>query len=110
MAQYVTLLSAVTQLLGTVTGGGLNLRLYPSTSASSPIQIPNGTALTVQTHNATWSSTTYEGYSGFVMTQYLTINSSGTSEYVIAAEVDTDKHGDGGYLICAHLPRKMPPK
>ena len=98
MAQYVTLLSAVTQLLGTVTGGGLNLRLYPSTSASSPIQIPNGTALTVQTHNATWSSTTYKGYSGFVMTQYLTINSSGTSEYVIAAEVDTDKHGDGGYL------------
>lgn len=72
MKQYVNILGNVASRSCAVTGGGLNLRAYPSTSAPSPIQIPNGTALTVQTHNSTWSSTTYNGNSGFVMSQYLT--------------------------------------
>lgn len=76
MKQYVTILSNVTSQSATVTGGGLNLRTYPSTSASSPVQIPNNTKITVQKHNASWSSTTYNGHSGFVMTQYLTIGGS----------------------------------
>lgn len=72
MKQYVNILGNVAFRSCAVTGGGLNLRAYPSTSAPSPVQIPNGTALTVQTHNSTWSSTTYNGNSGFVMSQYLT--------------------------------------
>lgn len=76
MKQYVTILSNVTSQSATVTGGGLNLRTYPSTSASSPVQIPSNTKITIQKHNSTWSSTTYNGHSGFVMTQYLTIGGS----------------------------------
>lgn len=72
MKQYVNILGAVASRSCNVTGGGLNLRTYPSTSAPSPVQIPNGTSLTVQTHDSTWSSTTYNGNSGFVKTQYLT--------------------------------------
>ena len=55
MKQYVNILGNVAFRSCAVTGGGLNLRAYPSTSAPSPVQIPNGTALTVQTHNSTWS-------------------------------------------------------
>lgn len=76
LKQYVNILSNVASQSATVTGGGLNLRSYPSTSASSPVQIPNNTSITVQTHNSTWSSTTYNGHSGFVMTKYLTIGGS----------------------------------
>jgi len=78
MKQYVTNNGSVSSRSCNVTGGGLNLRSYPNTSASSPIQIPNNTALTVQEHNSTWSSTTYSGHSGFVMTQYLTTGGGGT--------------------------------
>jgi uncharacterized protein YgiM (DUF1202 family) len=72
MKQYVIILSNADSRSCAVTGGGLNLRQYPSTSAPSPVQIPDNTPLTVQAHNNQWSSTNYSGYSGFVMTKYLT--------------------------------------
>ena len=64
---------------GRVTGGGLNLRTSPSTGASSPIQIPNNTALTVGTlsGNQEWFSTSYQGYSGYVMAQFVAITADG---------------------------------
>lgn len=76
MKQYVNILSNVASQSATVTGGGLNLRLYPSTAASSPVQIPNNKNITVQKHNDSWSSTTYDGHSGFVMSKFLTIGGS----------------------------------
>ena len=76
MKQYVKILSNVTSQDATVTGGGLNLRSYPSTGASSPVQIPDTTKITVQKHNDAWCSTTYNGHSGFVMTKYLSIGGS----------------------------------
>lgn len=79
MKQYVTILGTVATRSCTVTGGGLNLRQAPSTSANTLIQIPNNTSVTAQTHNDIWSSTTYSGYSGFVMSQYLTENSGSGS-------------------------------
>ena len=85
MKAYVNILSSVATSQRSVTGGGLNLRLYPSTSAPTPIQIPNGTSLTVQEHNSTWCSTTYGGYSGFVMSQYLTGGGGGSG--LLYAEV-----------------------
>jgi uncharacterized protein YgiM (DUF1202 family) len=72
MKKYVTILDNADSRSCAVTGGGLNLRQYPSTSAPCLKQIPNNTPLTVQVHNNQWSSTTYEGNSGFVMTKYLT--------------------------------------
>lgn len=71
MKQYITNLVNTPTLVRRVTGGGLNLRMHPSTSATTPIQIPNQTIVIVQNHNASWSSVTYSGYSGFVMSQYL---------------------------------------
>ena len=64
---------------GNVTGGGLNLRTSPSTGASSPIQIPNGTSISVSTisGNQEWFSTSYGGYSGYVMAQYVAITADG---------------------------------
>ena len=64
---------------GNVTGGGLNLRTSPSTGASCPIQIPNGTSISVSTisGNQEWFSTSYGGYSGYVMAQYVAITADG---------------------------------
>lgn len=64
---------------GRVTGGGLNLRLSPSTGASSPVQIPNNTELVVSTvlGNQEWFSTTYLTYSGYVMAQFVAITEDG---------------------------------
>lgn len=100
LKQYVNIISAVSTRSCNVTGGGLNLRYYPNTSAPSPIQIPNGQAVTVQEHNSTWSSLTYSGYSGFVMSQYLTGSSGGgdggvTGTYTaIICQGDTDSASD----------------
>lgn len=100
MKSYVNIISNVSTRSCSVTGGGLNLRLYPGTAAPSPIQIPDGRALTVQQHNGTWSSTTYGGYSGFVMTQYLTGSSGGgdggaTGTYTaLICQGDTDSASD----------------
>jgi uncharacterized protein YgiM (DUF1202 family) len=91
MKAYVTLLSAVATQSGQVTGGGLNLRSYPSTSAPSPVQIPNTTSITVATHNPTWYSTTYSGNSGFVMSQYVTITGGGTPPSGTLREGDSGK-------------------
>lgn len=114
MKQYVTILSNATSQSATVTGGGLNLRTYPSTSASSPVQIPNNTKITVQKHNASWSSTTYNGHSGFVMTQYLTIGGStgggetgggdtgGGSTGTTKAPSLTDIRNGNAYLTIGH--------
>lgn len=76
MKEYIDNLSVVPYVSATVIGGALNLRAAPSTSANSLIQIPNGTSVSVQEHNDTWSSVTYGGYNGFVMTQYLTLVSN----------------------------------
>lgn len=91
LKQYVNILSNVASQSATVTGGRLNLRLYPSTSASSPVQIPNNKNITVQKHNDSWSSTTYDGHSGFVMSKFLTIGGSTGG--------DGGNTGDGGTLL-----------
>lgn len=64
---------------GKVTGGGLNLRTTANTNASSPVQIPNGTSISVSTINGNqeWFSTSYGGYSGYVVAQYVAITSDG---------------------------------
>lgn len=64
---------------GQVIEGGLNLRTSTSTSASSPIQIPNGTNLTVSTvaGKNDWFATSYGGYSGYVVARYIAITNDG---------------------------------
>lgn len=64
---------------GVVTGGGLNLRQTASTSSLRIIQIPDGTAITVSTITGKqeWFSTSYNGYSGYVVAQYVAITEDG---------------------------------
>ena len=60
----------------TTSGGGLNLRSGASQSSSSILTIPNGEYLQVNSYGQTWCAVFYNGYSGYVMTRYLTIVSS----------------------------------
>ena len=55
----------------TQNGGTLNLRQSTSTSSEILAQISNGAKLDVEKANDTWSKTTYNGKTGFVMTKYL---------------------------------------
>ena len=102
MKQYVTVLSTVSTISGTVTGGGLNLRQYPDSGAPVLIQIPNNQGISVASHNNDWYTTSYGGYSGFVMKAY--VSTSGGGSYPITATVDTDLHGSGGYLNLRQSP------
>ena len=61
-----------------VVGGRLNLRASCSTSASSLIQIPDKTAINVETvsgHND-WFKTSYGGYTGYVVAKYVQITAN----------------------------------
>lgn len=78
MKQYITLLDLAnaTELPGEVIGGSLNMRRTASTSADRIIQIPNSTAITVIDFDADsqWYITDYNGYTGYVMKQYVTVS------------------------------------
>ena len=55
----------------TQNGGTLNLRQSTSIVSAILAQIPNGAKLEVEKANNTWSKTTYNGKTGFVMTEFL---------------------------------------
>lgn len=62
-----------------VIGGGLNMRASCSTSSTRKTQIPTGTAIVVNIvpDEPEWFATTYNGYSGFVVAQYVAITADG---------------------------------
>lgn len=60
------------QALVTTSGGSVNLRAEMSTSSRVIAAIPNASAVTVHLRGETWSSVTYNGSSGYVMSKYLT--------------------------------------
>ena len=72
--------------------GSLNLRQAPSSSARVITAIPRGTAIVVTAYDAAWAQTTYQGYTGYVMTRFLS--------YAAPAEPepggDTEPGGDSG--------------
>lgn len=72
---------------GTVRGGALNMRASTSTSSTRLVQIPNGTALTVNlvAGSPNWMTTSYAGYTGFVLAQYVAITNDGGSATVTTA-------------------------
>ena len=77
LKQYVQSLNQETDsiLIGTVTGGGLNLRKKASTSTERLILIPNETELEVVDYDTAsdWYRTSYGGYAGYVMKQFVEI-------------------------------------
>lgn len=54
-----------------VIGGGLNLRAEKSQSSERLCQIPDGTIVTVTEEDGSWSKTSYNGQTGWVVSMYL---------------------------------------
>lgn len=64
---------------GYVRGGALNLRASCSTGATKLASLPDGTALQVSTVDGQneWFATSYAGYSGFVVAEFVAITEDG---------------------------------
>lgn len=62
-----------------VIGGGLNMRASCSTSSTRKTQIPSGTAIVVEIvpDEPEWFATSYNGYTGYVVAQYVAITADG---------------------------------
>ncbi len=60
------------QAVISVSSGGLNMRAYPSTSATILRSIPDGAVVSVLEKGDTWSRVLYGGGTGYVMNTYLT--------------------------------------
>ncbi len=56
----------------TTVSGSLNLRISPQSNAKVLATIPQNMVITVLEKGMTWCQTTYNGYSGYVMTSFLT--------------------------------------
>ncbi len=73
----------------TASGGTLNLRKTPSTSAGKVTEIPNGAQVVVRAVDGEWCDIYYGDKEGFVKTEYLVID-EGKGAYVDeAAKYDT---------------------
>ena len=71
----------MTVCVKTQNGGTLNMRREASTSSSVLAQIKNGTKLEVEKIDDTWSKTTYNGKTGYVMNKFLSeINDTKSKE------------------------------
>lgn len=64
--------AAIGTALVTTSGGGVNLRAAASTGAKVLVNVPNAAIVTVISRSSTWSAVTYNGTSGYMMSQYLT--------------------------------------
>jgi uncharacterized protein YgiM (DUF1202 family) len=58
--------------------GALNLRAEPAISGKVLARIPYGTLLELRPKNETWSETTYNGITGYVMNKFLSTDLSPT--------------------------------
>ncbi len=106
MTKYLTILSGATAtpaatataaptaapasqggLYAQVTGGSLNLRSAATTGSQVLTVLPSGAFLTVTSYGSLWSAVTYGSYSGYVMTQYIRLYSSGQTTAAPAATI-----------------------
>ena len=70
-------------------GGALNLRQAASTSSKVLAQIPQGTKIEVETIDNTWSKTTYGNKTGYVMTKYLSMETSTATSTFNKADLES---------------------
>ena len=84
-------------LTGIVTtpSGTLNLRETPSTTARVLTAIAPGTEVSILTQGSEWSKITHGGYTGYVMTRFLTIGSSAPEAPAESADTVTVHTGNG---------------
>ena len=72
--------SVIGKAIVSTTGGTLNFREQPSSSATVMMQIPNTSPLDLLERGAEWCRVIYNGRTGYVMTRFITVlTSSGTS-------------------------------
>ncbi len=71
--------TSATSAVVKTTGGTLTLRESQSTGAKALAYIPNKTVLTILHKDTQWCLTTYNGKTGYVLTSYLTFDSSSSS-------------------------------
>ncbi len=64
------------QALVVTTGGSLNLRATPGSGGKVIAQIPYGAWVTVSAKGDAWACVTYNGQTGYVMSQYLSFGAS----------------------------------
>jgi len=69
--------------------GTLNLREQPTTAARVLMTIPRGESIIVTSRGTEWCAVRYAGFSGYVMTQYLTFPADSSAEPVSYAMVAT---------------------
>ena len=84
-------------LTGVVTtpSGTLNLRETPSTTARVLTAIAPGTDVSILTQGSEWSKITHGGYTGYVMTRFLTIGGSAPETPTESADTVTVRTGNG---------------
>ena len=68
----------MTVYVDTVNKGTVNMRAEPSRAGTILVQIPYKTQLEAEYVNSTWSKVTYNGKTGYVMTEFLSNGKSVT--------------------------------
>jgi len=64
----------------TTESGSLNMRQLAKAGSTVLTTIPQGATVTVSNHGTTWSAVSYYGYSGYVMTAYLSFSSEDSTD------------------------------
>ncbi|MGN0971378.1 MAG: SH3 domain-containing protein, partial [Aristaeellaceae bacterium] len=95
-----------TTLTGVVTtpSGTLNLREAPSGTARVLTVIAPGTEVSILTQGSEWSKITHGGYTGYVMTKFLTIGGSSVPEAPADAADTVTVHTGNGSLNLRESP------
>lgn len=93
-----------------VTGGGsLNLRASGSTAARILVQIPEHAQVTVLASGSIWSQVSWNGFSGYVMTKYLSQGSVPTGSvatvYTVSGSLNLRQSASTGAKVLARIPR-----
>lgn len=80
------------------TGGSLNLRAEARDTATVKTTIPYGTQVYVNNRGSSWCAVTYNGYTGYVMTQFLSFNSSATAAPAMTPAPTQKPSGSSGTI------------
>ena len=80
------------------TGGSLNLRAEARDTATVKTTIPYGTQVYVNNRGSSWCAVTYNGYTGYVMTKFLSFNSSATAAPAMTPAPTQKPSGSSGTI------------
>lgn len=93
-----------------VTGGGsLNLREYGSTTARVLTQIPEHSQVNILQAGSIWTRISWNGFSGYVMTKYLSQGSvpsgSVATVYTVSGSLNLRQSASTGAKVLVRIPR-----